>query len=87
MLCALSMELPSKTQEYNYANILSQIVLIITYLSTMILAVGESGGAGADKVEYTMLGLQAGMMVYLIYISSTKLYEMVRRGAWGTRHC
>jgi hypothetical protein len=30
---------------------------------------------------------QGGMMVYLIYISSTKLYEMVRRGAWGTRHC
>jgi hypothetical protein len=79
MLCALSMEMPSKTQEYNYANILSQIVLITTYLSTMILAVGESGDAGADKVEYTMLGLQAGMMVYLIYISSTKLYEMVQQ--------
>jgi hypothetical protein len=24
----------------------------------MILAAGESGGAGADKVEYAMLGMQ-----------------------------
>ena len=80
VLVAVSVAMPSKTQEYNYANIISQTVMIITYFATLIIAGGDltQTGISQSQLEYFMLGIQSFMMLYLIYVSTWKLWQMIQ---------
>lgn len=81
MLCAITKTMPSKTEEYNYANMLSQAVIILSYLGTILLADragAEDTGIDTGHVDLALILVQLVMMLYLIYISTNKLKQMVR---------
>lgn len=81
MLCAITRTMPSKTKEYNYANILSQIVIILSYMATILLASGNQEASGVDprQVDTALFSIQLLMTVYLVYVSTNKLTAMVRQ--------
>ena len=79
MVTVLFKSRPSKTEEYNNANILSQIVILVTY---MLAQYSRSIEADLDKDAYQLLvnrqtlvlgSIQGLMAAYLIYISTVKL--------------
>jgi hypothetical protein len=84
VLCALCRKMPSGTPDYNKANIVSQCVILITYISTMILK-GEEGKSSSsidpDKLSVVLLFLQSVMFVYLFYLSLFKLVGMLGQSA------
>ena len=81
MLCAITRTMPSKTKEYNYANILSQIVIILSYMATILLATGNEEASGVDprQVDTALFSIQLLMTIYLVYVSTNKLTAMVRQ--------
>ena len=79
MLTILFRVRPSKTEEYNNANILSQIILLTTYMLAQYTKSTEGqldakARADAQTNQTIILGcLQGGFALYLIYISTVKL--------------
>jgi hypothetical protein len=79
MLCWLCAVRPSKTEEYNNANILSHMVLLITYLAAGIFQLrrydNSSLDLNEDQITIGMLTVQLIMAIFLIYISTIKLWQ------------
>jgi hypothetical protein len=79
MLCWLCAVRPSKTEEYNNANILSHMVLLITYLAAGIFQLrrydNSSRDLNEDQITIGMLTVQLIMAIFLIYISTIKLWQ------------
>ena len=76
MLCCICAKRPSRTEEYNTAAIMSHAVLLMTYLSAG--ARRHFGGRideDNQKLQtWFLLFIQLFMAVYLIYISTVKLW-------------
>lgn len=78
-LTFIALNMPSKTQQYNYANLLSRILIVITFLSTIVLDTDlDASGVTASQVDVLLLLTQLVMFVFLIYISTNKLLLMIR---------
>jgi Ca2+-binding EF-hand superfamily protein len=80
VVCAICKTMPSKTQQFNYANIVSQATIVVNFLATILLSVGDTArvGVSSKQIEYGIsLGMQL-MMMYLIYVIFAKVKEMVR---------
>eukprot|EP01046_Picozoa_sp_COSAG06_P018459 COSAG06_NODE_1287_length_9996_cov_24.173083_3_plen_524_part_00 len=72
---------PSKTEEYNTANIFSQTVLLLTYMAAQYTKAVEelTDDDYRERLQWQLtiyLGvLQAAMGSYLVYVSTCKLYD------------
>ena len=78
-LTFIALNMPSKTQQYNYANLLSRMLIVITFLSTIVLDTDlDASGVTASQVDLLLLLTQLVMFVFLIYISTNKLLLMIR---------
>jgi hypothetical protein len=82
-LCALVKSMPSKTMEYNYANIVSQTVILLTYLTGLYIQTQalsymtkqreKEVAKDNETFGILMLCVQGIMMLYLIWVSTFNL--------------
>lgn len=79
-LCKICAARPSKTEQYNTAQILSHVVLLVTYLSVAVLQSPSLGSQGITEthIVVAILVVQLTMAVYLIYVSTVKLFVFAR---------
>eukprot|EP01043_Picozoa_sp_COSAG02_P014136 COSAG02_NODE_577_length_20095_cov_6.816413_17_plen_159_part_00 len=86
--CAVCHTMPSKTQEFNYANIVSQGTIILNFLAAVLLAESSSTvdvGVSPEQIETIVaVGMQV-MMLYLVYVIFAKVKEMVEASSRGAR--
>lgn len=55
-LACIAINMPSKTQQYNWANLLSRLLIIVTFLSTIVL---ESDRDPSVRIHSNEIGLSA----------------------------
>ena len=78
--------MPSKTQQFNYANVVSQGTIILNFLAAILLAETSSTvdiGITPGNIEVIVaVGMQI-MMLYLVYVIVVKVKEMVAVSSRG----
>ena len=82
MLVVLFKVMPSKTEEYNKANVMSQIVVLLMYMAAQYLQSADSESALSEQTIMAIIGAPTAIfMVYLIYISTVKLcaFAMIQK--------
>ena len=74
--------MPSKTEEYNRANIFSHCNVLVTYFAGVVLnptvQLTSSYGITPGHVVIALLAAQAVLMVYIFRISFGKLKQMIK---------
>ena len=85
VVCAICSSMPSKTQQFNYANIISQGTIILNFLAAILLAENNTldVGISADQIEIIVAAGMQIMMLYLIYVIVGKVKEMVAVSSRG----
>lgn len=83
LICALCRTMPSKTQQFNYANIVSQATIILNFLAAVLLSQRTNMGISRDTIEVIVaIGMQI-MMLYLVFVIFAKVKEMVKKSSEG----
>ena len=87
VICAVCYAMPSKTKQFNYANIISQASIVVNFLMTILLSQMDNNVAGlsADEIQYiVIIGLQI-MMLYLVFVIFEKTREIIAESSKEVR--
>ena len=80
MACSICLHMPLGSKLFNYANVISQLIITVNFLATIVLS-SRSGevivGITPEHVELVLISGQQLMVLYLLYV----IFGKMRRDA------